>query len=204
MKKNLLNILLISILLLSLTGCGTSTNNSDKTSKKDNIVVENDNKQDKDNQKESQRENKTFNGKYAYMATNKSMIINNSPTKFGGEVYKTPEDAMSNFGANVFVRHTLKDGLINEVHIGFKYDGEIYYLKALDSSEYLNNKRILENTFGKDKCNSLDNDTTFTCSDTIQKILVTMYDNGYVMVQDTTNSKSAYCYAKSDKALCSK
>ena len=74
----------------------------------------------------------------------------------------------------------------------------------MDSSEYLNNKKILEKIFGKDKCNSLDNDTTFTCSDDIHKILVTIYDNGYVMVQDTTNSKSAYCYAKSDKALCSK
>lgn len=202
MKKKVLSILLVGILVVGLTGCGSNTNTSNKTSKDDNKVAENSNKQD--NQEETQNEEKAFNGKYAYMATDKSMIINNAPTKFGGIAYQTPEEAMSNFGANVFVRHTLDDGLIKEVHIGFKYDEEIYYLIALDSSEYLKNKKILEDVFGKDKCVTLDNETTFTCSDTTQKLLVTMYDNGYVMVQDTTNSKSAYCYAKSDKAICSK
>ena len=206
MKKKVLSILLVGILVVGLTGCGSNanTNTSNKTSKDDNKVEENSNKQDKDNQEETQKEEKASNGKYAYMATDKSMIVNSAPTEFGGIAYQTPEEAMSNFGANVFVRHTLDDGLIKEVHIGFKYDEEIYYLKALDSSEYLKNKKILEDVFGKDKCVTLDNDTTFTCSDSTQKILVTMYNNGYVMVQDTTNSKSAYCYAKIDKAICSK
>ena len=185
MKKKILVIIFVGILVLGITGCG-SNKVEENNSSLNNKTETSDNSKNESNKEDNQADNsQKIDGKYVYMISENNMLVGNVPSKFGN-VYSTPEEAMEAFGHNVFVRHTIENDEINNNNI-----------KALDRSIYGKNKEMIKELFGKDRC--VDSTTAYSCSN--DNFVITLYDDGYVMVQEVSN-KQTYCFAKSNLAKC--
>ena len=91
-----------------------------------------------------------------------------TPVSSINALYSTPEEVMAETGYPAFLKHVIKQGMMTTSEVGFKYNGNIYYLKGgIDESNleekpfYNENKESLSNIFGSINCE--DYTTLFVC-----------------------------------------
>ena len=87
-------------------------------------------------------------------------------------LHDNPQDALNNSGDNCFIRFMMKNDKAIQYSIGFVYNNYEYYLIGADQGDaYENNKEVLLNAFGEDKCSvssdscsCYDNDISYSAS----------------------------------------
>ncbi len=67
-----------------------------------------------------------------------------SPIPEGANPRSNYSDAIRDSGENVFLRHTVEDGIVTESYVGFVINGNVYYLKGYDPDAYEDNKAVLD------------------------------------------------------------
>ena len=192
MKSKLLNILLIGIIVLGLTGCGDTQKESTSRSNKNN----NQKQEQKGNKEQEESKVEEPTGDYVYMFNiYKRMKIGTEPASYG-DYYSTAEEAMKAYGYDMTIRHTLENGKIKESYVGFKYNGKIYYIKGQDSKLYEQNKKELKKIFGESKCS----ETTdyFNCFDDSTTLGVIVRKDGSA----EAGFDKEYCISYDDFAKC--
>ncbi len=153
------------------------------------------NKTDKTSENENNVSNTTIemNENYVYSVSNEEMYIGNIPSKYG-EIYATPEEAISALSHNFFIRHTIEDEEIKESYLGFKYNDKFYYIKGSDSNLYTENQEELKEIFGKSNC--ITHSYYMTCEDA--NLSISIKDDGYVGINDG----EAYCNVFDNYSKC--
>ena len=84
------------------------------------------------------------------------------------DTYSNYQDAVLDFGQNIFLRHRLENNIITESYAGFLYQGKAYYIRGggatynsgtgeynSDSPYYEDNKALLLSIFGSSKCSEM-------------------------------------------------
>ena len=127
-----------------------------------------------------------------------SYSVNNDPISIGSSlgdsvVYSNYQDAVLDFGHDVFLRHRLENNIITESYAGFLYQGKDYYIRGggatynsgtgeynNDSPYYEENKALLLSIFGSSKCSEVTVSgswKSYECSD--GNLSVSIQTNGY-------------------------
>ena len=128
----------------------------------------------------------------------------NEATPSGAITYTDYNQAMSSFGENFFLRHTLNHNLVKELSLGFYYNNNAYFLKggldeiAVGASKiqamYENNKSILLDAFGSNNCT--DNTTYYLCN--VTGIEIRLYTSGSIECRGaSTGGSYNYCNVSS-------
>ena len=108
-----------------------------------------------------------------------------------GTIYGSPEEADTNFNKYTFLRHKIKNGVVESSSIVFKKNGKYYYVKSggasynnstnkynEDSIYYESNKEILSTAFGSSNCTETVNPLSYICNSSEYNVLA--FANGYV------------------------
>ena len=108
-----------------------------------------------------------------------------------GTIYGSPEEADTNFNKYTFLRHEIKNGVVESSSIAFKKNGKYYYVKSggasynnstnqynEDSIYYESNKEILSTAFGSSNCTETVNPLSYICNSSEYNVLA--FANGYV------------------------
>ena len=128
----------------------------------------------------------------------------NEATPSGAITYTDYNQAISSFGENFFLRHTLNHNLVKELSLGFYYNNNAYFLKggldeiAVGASKiqamYENNKSILLDAFGSNNCT--DNTTYYLCN--VTGIEIRLYTTGSIECRGASKSGGYnYCNVSS-------
>lgn len=129
--------------------------------------------------------------------------------------YSNYQDAVLDFGQNVFLRHRLENNIITESYAGFLYQGKAYYVRGggatynsgtgeynNDSPYYEENKALLLSIFGSDKCSERTGSGSwkiYECRD--GNLSVSTSTSGYASVDETR--EAVYHYVCSVDSACS-
>ena len=99
--------------------------------------------------------------------------------------YNTYQEAITAFGHDFFLRHTIVNNIVTESYVGFVKDGTAYYLKggvyefvSATKPVYEANKATLLSAFGSSNCT--DYTTYYSCSSS--GLSTRVYSNGNIRV----------------------
>ncbi len=136
------------------------------------------------------------NASYIYLSKYGRANIGTNVSAIEGEVFNNYQDAINLMGHDFFLRAKIENNIVTESSVGFKYNGNIYYLNGYDASKYNDNKNMLLNIFGSSSCTVTS--TTISCIDNNTNINYYVKNNG-----DVTISVGWYCTVYSDgQAFC--
>lgn len=131
--------------------------------------------------------------------------------------YNNYDDAISALGSSFFIKNKLHNNIVKNNYLGFKYNGEVYYLvggvdevgpisrTVYERPVFYTNVVLLEDLFGYSACTSnqqiIDEGVSysFKCETTDWTIKVS--DSGYIMISDEVGSNKKYC-AVDYKSMC--
>ncbi len=119
-----------------------------------------------------------------YNVSNTSFTIgNNVPT--GITTYDNYQEAITAFGHQFFLKHTVSNDVITKSYVGFVLNNNVYYLQGGIREEnletklvYESNKVVLLNAFGSSKCT--DNTSYYYCYDSTYDTYAYAYNYGNV------------------------
>jgi len=131
--------------------------------------------------------------------------ISNIETNIGSTMpditkYNNYQDAISNFGKPVFLKHIIANGKVISTYIGFTMNNNVYYIRGgvyesgKDDNDptpiYEENIGIMENAFGTENCGdwSWNNYRNYTCR--VTNLSVYSATDGYI----EAGPGDCYCY----------
>ena len=130
------------------------------------------------------------------------MIDGQTPPS-GVTTYTSYRDAITAFGAPIFLKHILDNGVVDRTYLGVETNNHLYYLSSRDS--VTKNKTILNSIFGAANCLEENHDsdnppyTEYRCADCLSKIDVSFaYSDSIALLSfgqyDIEDNIRKYCY----------
>jgi len=115
-------------------------------------------------------------------------------------IYDDYNSAISSFGASIFLKHLVKEGIISKSYVGYVHNNKVYSLRGGDQGiSYEDNKSIINKSFASSTCNETDDG--YGCFDSIERLAVSAYKTGEIQVQHPCDDAWRcvdYCIVRED------
>lgn len=108
-------------------------------------------------------------------------------------IYNDYNSAISNFGASIFLKHLVKESIISKSYIGYINKNKLYNIRGGNGfASYEENKSIVNESFDSSTC--IEDEELYNCYDSVERLSVTVYRSGKVMVQHPCNDSWTCVY----------